>query len=162
MEMKQEDIYVFNPEYLLKPDKNRILITRRSNDPRITDFIGFVHPVYAILLSLFDGEKELAGVIRSAVSILKKDQAIISRIVLPLLENKETLYFRFEDRDFSLPEQLLVKKSSVFSYEKLNPESFFIPKKDLDFENWRLNTPLDALFMINTRGLKDFAWHVIF
>ena len=66
--MRQEDIYVFNPEYLLKPDKNRILITRRSSDPRVSDFIGFVHPVYAIILSLFNGEKGLAGVTAEAAS----------------------------------------------------------------------------------------------
>jgi radical SAM protein with 4Fe4S-binding SPASM domain len=158
MDMRQEDIYVFNPDYFLKLDKNRVLITRRSSDPRISDFSGFVHPVYAILLSLFDGEKELGRVITAAASILKKESAIISNIISPLLENEKTLYFHFDGRDFSFPARLLVRKSNGYPYEKLNPESFFIPKKDLDFDTWRLNTPLDALFIINTRCVTDCVY----
>ena len=103
MDIRQDDIYVFNPDYLLKPDKNRILITRRSNDPRVNDFVGLVHPVYAILLSLFDGEKELSGVIGTASAILKKETDVITKIVSPLIENEESLYFRFDDREYRLP-----------------------------------------------------------
>ncbi len=156
--MRQNNVYVLNPNYFLKRDKNRILISNNGNDPRISDFMGFVHPVYAILLSLFDGEKELAGVIDAAASILKKEPAIISNIVSPLLENEEDLYFHFDDRHFSFPPRLLVQKKDGYRHQKLKPESFFIPKKDLDLETRRLNTPLDALFIVNTRCVTDCVY----
>ena len=155
MNKNQKEIYVLNPDYLLKPDKNRVIITRRGNDPSIGDFTGFVHPVYAILLSLFDAEKELSGVITSAASILRKDAEIISNIISPLIENEEEVYFHFDGHHFSFPPRLLVKKKIGYPYKKLDPEHFFIPKKGLDFDTRRLNTPLDALFIINTRCVTD-------
>ena len=156
--MEQESIYALNPEYFLKPDKNRALISNKGGDPRIKDFMGFVHPVYAILLSLFDGEKKLDQVISIAAKILKKDSAIISNIITPLLENEEELYFQFDGCHFSFPTQVLVKRNRQHIHNKLNPESFFIPKKDLDFETRRLNTPLDALFMVNTRCVTNCVY----
>lgn len=153
--MEIENTYVLNPEYLLRPDKNRVFITNRGEDPRISDFLGFVHPVYAILLSLFDGEKPLAEIIANAASFMKREPDVITNIVTPLLENEKDLYFEYDGYQFSFPAQVLVKKKEGVVYEKLDPASFFIPKKDLDMDSWRLNTPFSTLFMINTRCVTD-------
>jgi len=37
-------------------------------------------------------------------------------------------------------------------------DSFLIPQKELDLESWRLNYPLDALLMINTRCVTDCVY----
>ncbi len=158
MTINQKNIFVLNPDYLLKPDKNRVLISNRTSDPRVTNFTGFVHPIYAILLALFDGEKDLDEVISTAAAILKKKPDIVTNTISPLLENDDELYFDFDERRFSLPSRLLVKKKNGYPFKKLNPKSFFIPKKDLDFDTWRLNTPIDALLMINTRCSTDCVY----
>lgn len=153
--MDKESIYILNPNYLLKPDRNRVFITNKGDDPIINNFMGFVHPVYAILLSLFDGEKNLSQVLTTAAGLLRKDINILENIILPLLENEDAIQFHYDERHFSFPARLLIKKENGYAAEKLNPEYFFIPQKDLDFETWRLNSPLDVLFMINTRCVTD-------
>ena len=54
--------YILNPEYRLKSDIKRVLLYKKDTDPikrdDLTDFLGFVHPLYAVLFTLFDGEKK--------------------------------------------------------------------------------------------------------
>lgn len=148
-------IYVLNPEYRLKLDKNRVIIINRSGDPIADSFIGFVHPVYAVLLALFDGQKQLGEIISNASALLGMESKKVSNIITPLLENEESVHFHFDGNHLSFPNQLLVPKVDGISYEALDPESFFIPKNHLDMESARLHTPLDALFMINTLCITD-------
>jgi len=68
--MEQNNTYVLNPKYMVKPDRNRAIITNRNSAPDIDGFIGFVHPLYAILLSLFDGEAELSEIVLTASNLL--------------------------------------------------------------------------------------------
>lgn len=63
--MEEKNIYILNPEYHLKKDRNRVLLTNRIADPTIKDFMGFVHPLYAIMLSFFDGKKNLGQVLKT-------------------------------------------------------------------------------------------------
>lgn len=155
----ENDIYIVNPEYRLKPDKNRVLImNRRVNSLDVDDFIGFVHPVYAILLSQFDGKKPLGEVINQTAAKLNKDRAAALNIITPLLENNETMHFHYDGHHFSFPRDLLVKKTDGMLLEKYNPQEFMIPKKELDMDAWRLHVPLDALFMINTLCATDCVY----
>lgn len=156
--MQNNEIYILNPDYSLKNDKNRAIITNKYNDPTYSNFLGFVHPVYAILLSLFDGQKTLNEVMDAVSILLKKESSEVSNIIAPLLENDEPLFFNFDNTQFSFPKKTLVKKNNGRPreiFEKLYPQEFFIPKDDLDLRSWRLYYPLDALFMVNTRCVTD-------
>lgn len=94
--MNDSDIYILNPGYDLRKDKNRIFICNSSSDPVFDSFIGFVHPVYAIILSLFDGERKLKEVKNLASKFLKKEKSVTANIISPLLENDKELYFNYE------------------------------------------------------------------
>ncbi|MCU0288918.1 MAG: radical SAM protein [Acidobacteria bacterium] len=155
--MQENKVYILNPDYSLKYDKKRVIITNKYNDPTYSNFIGFVHPVYAILFSLFDGRKKLGEVIESVSILLKKESSEVSNIVTPLLENEDPLFFNFDNTPFSFPKKLLVKTNGKLpeNFEKHNPQEFFIPKDELDLRSWRLYYPLDALFMVNTRCVTD-------
>jgi hypothetical protein len=139
--MEKNESYILNPAYNLKLDKNRVVIFNRRNDPRDNSFIGYVHPVYAILLSLFDGKKKLEEVETEISTFLKKDKPVVSSIISPLLENKEELHFHYDGNHFSVPAQLLVKRNKDHTIYTYDPRIFFIPKKDLDMSAWRLNSP---------------------
>jgi radical SAM protein with 4Fe4S-binding SPASM domain len=153
------DIYMLNPDYKLKSDKNRVVIMNRyTNTVGVEDFTGFVHPVYAAMLSVFDGEKKYKQVTREISGLLQKDMTAVSKIVTPLLENEEEVHFTFENRHFSFPRQLLVKKTNGVIAPKYNMKEFLIPKKDLDLNSWRLNSPLDILFMVNTLCYTDCVY----
>lgn len=156
--MEKDRIYVVNPEYDLRTDKNRVLITNRRTDPTIDDFMGFVHPVYAIILSFFDGEKKLGEVLDCINTVLGKDKAVISNIVEPLLENEEALHFHYDGYHFSFPAKLLVSMDTGITPVKYNPQDFFIPRDSMNFNSRRLNSPLDILFMVNTRCVTDCVY----
>ena len=156
--MGKKGVYILNPAYNLKLDKNRIVIINRTNDPREKSFIGYVHPVYAVLLSQFDGKKTLSEIEEDLASLLKSDVSSAADIVAPLLENEEELYFHYDGYHLSFPERLLVKKSENVVPHTFEAKSFYIPKKDLDMESWRLHSPLDLLFVLNTRCITDCVY----
>jgi sulfatase maturation enzyme AslB (radical SAM superfamily) len=153
--MKKEDFYILNPDYTLKLDKKRIFIINSKNNPLIENFIGFVHPVYAIILSLFNGEKNLDNVEESISQLLKKERPVITNLVSPLLENKDEQHFNYDGYQFSFPKNLLVKKKGNPVIKKFNYNEFVIPKKELDMTSWRLYSPLDIMLMINTNCVTN-------
>lgn len=153
------DIYILNTNYKLKSDKKRpIIMNRYTNSLEVEDFTGFVHPVYAAMLSLFDGEKKLDQVLGETSGLFQKDRATVEKIVIPLLENEEEAHFNFEGRHFSFPKQLLVKKTNGVKVPKYNMNDFLIAKKDLDLDSWRFYLPLDILFMVNTLCYTDCVY----
>lgn len=158
--MGKNDIYIINPEYDLRKDKNRVVVTNRSAGPTANSFMGFVHPIYAILLSFFDGEKDLGQVTKAATALLRKDEAVISKIIDPLLENKEGVHFHYDGHHLSFPERLLVrmKVGSGIVPPKYDHKDFFIPRHEIDLETRRLYVPLDILFMVNTHCITDCVY----
>ena len=146
-----EEIYIFNPAYDLKLDKNRILLVGGKDS--ILDksqLLSFVHPILAVLFSMFDGEKTLKEILRQMAGFLKTDDNTILDLVYPMLENQETIKCKYDGYYFSFPEKIFVKKENGFNPRKFDMKSFLIPKHELDLTSYRLHSPLNANLMINT------------
>lgn len=153
--MDKNNVYLLNPGYILKKDKKRIIITNQTTGPTVKSFTGFVHPVYAIILSFFDGERKLGEILTALAALLRKEESVLVNIIEPLLENNEWLHFQYDGFYFSFPQNLLLKRDETTVPRKYSPEEFFIPRHELDLTSVRLNYPLDILFMINTRCVTD-------
>ncbi|MCK4763040.1 MAG: radical SAM protein, partial [Candidatus Aminicenantes bacterium] len=162
MSVKKNETYILNPGYRLKKDKKRVILFNRDTDettsPVKDDFLGNVHPVYAILFSFFDGQNTLADVLKKSAALLSMDQEVVLKILSPLIENKDDLHTDYDSHHFHFPENLLIKKQENHKVEKYNIEDFFIPKTELDLESWRLYSPIDILLMINTRCVTDCVY----
>ena len=93
-------VYVLNPEYSLKVDKKRVIIIN-SKDADISrrEVNGFVHPVHAVLLSLFNGKRRLEEVVEAIVKILKTNRSNAADLIFPMLENEEPLSFKYDVKD---------------------------------------------------------------
>ncbi len=157
--MDKNSVYLLNPDYILKNDKKRIIITNQTTGPTVKSFTGFVHPVYAIILSFFDGERKLGDILTALAALLRKEESVLVNIIEPLLENKEEwLHFQYDGFYFSFPQNLLLKRDETTVPRRYNPEEFFIPRHELDLTSARLNYPLDILFMINTRCVTDCVY----
>ena len=156
---EQQEIYILNPGYGIRQDKKRAIIFRRSIDPvqdkEITDILALIHPVYAIILSFFDGKSKLNKVIEELAGFLKLEKTNVYKLIFPLLENDDKLNFQYDGNHFHLPQKILIKKCDKKIVEKYDIRQFFIPKKDLDFKSWRLFYPLDIIFMVNTVCLTN-------
>ena len=149
-------VYVLNPEYSLKVDKKRVIIIN-SKDADISrrEVNGFVHPVHAVLLSLFNGKRRLEEVVEAIVKILKTNRSNAADLIFPMLENEEPLSFKYDGYFFNFPDKVLVKAVPNISRRKYDMDSFFIPKKDLDMESLRLYSPINAMLMVNTLCATD-------
>lgn len=159
LDKNQKEIYILNPSYGLRTDKKRVIIFQKSIDPVVdkesTDILAFIHPIYAIVLSLFNGKDKLQDVIENISKLLRMDKAAIDKLISPLLENEEELTFNYEMQHFHLPKNLLIKNKRNLILEDIDIRQFFIPKTELDFDSWRLYYPLDILFVINSVCATD-------
>ncbi|MCP5052261.1 MAG: radical SAM protein [bacterium] len=152
-----ENIYIFNPEYRLKSDKNRIIIYYRLGIPPVTDDISYIlefqHPVFAVLLSLFDGEKSLQKVSGEFSHLTGINHDSTFRLVSRLVENKTQVKVELNGDSFYFPKYTLVKATAQNKHLRVryNPEDFLIPNHRLDFKTQRFHTPLDMMMVINNK-----------
>ncbi len=153
--MPIEKYYLFNPVYRLKVDQKRVLLYYKEGDPPIkegiSDFMGFIHPVFAMLLSLFDGEKNIEGVIAEFVYITGINKSFITSLVNQLIKNEKVLKIDFNGHTFYFPQNTLLPVSAIAKEDRIkyNASDFLIPGGQLDFTSTRLYDPLDAMLIIN-------------
>jgi len=156
MNAQLNQIYIINPHFKLKSDRNRVLLFSDKNTRVVSnDFLSFIHPVYAIMLSIFDGKSPLSAVIEKISFLLRMQASIVEGFIYPLIENNRILEFTFDGYNMVLPEMIIINASPGIKPFEYNPQDFFIAKQDLDMESWRLNSPIDALFMVNTKCYTD-------
>ncbi len=146
-----------NPEYRLKSDLKRILLYYRHSDPPIHDglsfFTGFLHPVLAVLLSLFDGKKSLKAVTGEFASLTGLNRQSVLGMVTGLVENSAEQQMDFNGHLFRFPKNTLVRNQGGGgdSIPFYNPTDFLLPGDQLDFSTQRLYEPLDTMLMLNNR-----------
>lgn len=151
---KWVDIYIFNPGYYLVNDKNRILLTSGFDNDLI---LSFIHPVYAILLSYFNGEDNLETVadkIGRDFSI-PREQAI--QIIFPLIENEIQVNLKYDNQISSFPERILIKNASRSVRKDMDANKYII-HPPYDFKTMRLQIPRSILFVVNTKCYTDCVY----
>lgn len=166
MEMNNEELYVFNPAYILKNDKNRVLISNRAGskfnpvlDNSITNsFVNFIHPLHAILFAFFNGERKIGEIITEVSGLFEISEADAADKIKPFIENKKELTVLFNDIPISFPKNLIIKKQDSMEVYDYDFNEFNIPAKDLDLYTARLNYPLDAILMINNKCYTDCVY----
>ena len=123
--MKNYDIknnYILNKNYMLKYDKKRFIITNRHShdiylDRNAEDFPESVntimHPLLALLFSLFNGYRSKEDIIVEYSEILKISTDVVKKfvddLVIEVLEEKEKKFIKFENRLFYIPHNLFLK-----------------------------------------------------
>ncbi len=150
-----EGQYVLNSFYKLKADKKRILIYPRELDAPaeegVSYFQGFVHPILAILLGLFDGKKRLNKVVEEFAYLTGLKEDFITRLVSSLVENQTEIKIDFNGRSFYFPKNTLIGAENLKDTTRYQPGDFLIHNSQLDFDSRRLYDPLDAQLMLNNR-----------
>lgn len=151
----KEQICIFNPEYRLKNDKTRVVLYYKEGEPPIkgsvSNFLDFQHPVFAILLSLFNGDKPFEKVIQEFCYITGMDRSAILPLASRLVENKDEVRIDFAGHTFFFPKNTLVPLKGLVNKQpvRYDPQEFLIPNQQLDFTTRRLNSPIDGNFILN-------------
>lgn len=111
--------------------------------------VGLLHPVFAVLLCLFDGEKNLKTVVDEFTDLTGLKRESIKTFISQLLENKTEIKIDFNGITFYFPQNTLIKAENKNDVIHYNPYDFLIPDSQLDFKRQRLYEPLDATIILN-------------
>lgn len=152
MNIIEDDIYVLNPCYTMRNDLNRAVLYSSSliSDTCSKNWISFLHPVQAMILSFFTYQRPICENIQLISIFLNKDEQIVRRFLLMFIENETVMNVIWNDHKILFPKKLIVKVSNFpsYDYEKIDYREFAY-QSDVDLSSVRLNiAPLYLTFMI--------------
>lgn len=155
MNLNEKDIYVFNPDYVLRNDKCRVALYAKEcvNIYSSIDWNNFIHPFQAKFLSFFTYNRTLGENIKLMSNYFGQDVGTISKWIYPFLENTHPLYVSWRNKRILFPKYILVKKeklSNVVSFLNLTPELFDCDNIDLDTYRY-YSGPLMITLMLNNK-----------
>lgn len=132
---------VFNKRYKLVNDKDRIIIKNNPNDNDDVYF-AFIHPVYAWIVSLFNGKREIQGILDIISARLNISNFEAERVIQPLCNNIKNLVISYDGVLTGIPPYVLINDS----YERDEyTESFFCIDYPLNHNRRRLSYPQSLL-----------------
>lgn len=162
--MKLDNIYILNPYYTLRNDRKRIILCKSPSfkvplDIAEDDIFVFIHPVFAIILSLFNGKDRLETVLQKMSEILNSPIEDCYEFVVPFFENPKRIGMEYDGVSFELPKMILLDNSkNKFNYRELNYRDYII-EDELDFVTQRLfEGPTTLRILVNTVCATDCVY----
>lgn len=156
--------YIFNPYYGLRNDKKRILLT---NTPYFKiplnlaeeDITDFIHPIFAIIFSLFDGKTNFNDVILKISAILDNSYDEVHNFITPFIDNKKRIGLEYDNNFFEFPQRILLENiDNKYSVRNLDYKDYLI-EGDYDFNTYRLyEGPSTINFLVNTICATDCTY----
>lgn len=88
-----KDYIILNPDYLLRNDTDRIVLYsgKQVQEYSSSEWISYIHPVQAMILSIFSEENILSGKNTFILKKLNLSIDMLERIVRPFVENNTLL-----------------------------------------------------------------------
>lgn len=164
----ENEIYVFNKNYLLKNDKRRFFILKKYthdifdelNDPYpVEDVNAIIHPLIALYFALFNGKRTLRDVITEYMKITgisyEPMKIFTEKILDEILKQVKGKFMKFGNHFFYIPKNVIIKSQIISTTSEIVLNDFFIPQKDLDLKSMRAYSPIDCLFEINFSCYTD-------
>jgi len=164
-----DEKFTFNSSYILKYDIKRFELMEKithdlfkNPDDKIPteDIYMAIHPLLALLLSFFDGNRSVKDVIDEYSKLTGFDRVHIDGFVKSMINELSTIekgkYLKFGDSLFYLPKNLLLKeRDSKRNVPEIAPEHFMIRSDNLDLTSYRSYLPTDCILEINFKCLTD-------
>lgn len=148
-----EKYYIFNNQYVLCPDVDRVVLTTQS-DEAYKMFTVYIHPMHAVLFSIFDGNRSYNECIKELARIFSMSEEKCRQIISPFLENKNELTIHYDQHYFNFPKNILVKNTEHYIRRDINPENFLL-KPPYDFITKRAKIPKEILMVLNLSCFTD-------
>ncbi len=156
MRTKNENL-IFNPEYKLKHDKDKVLLVTKEPNSDMKygteeEFMGVIHPIHAMMLSFFNGKKfnEIIDEIHLYFNI---EKSIIENTFEKLVNNEDSVEINFLSKIIHFPKNVIISKIDEIELHKYSPEMFAYDELDLKFD--RLNSPLNLTIMFTNKCMTD-------
>lgn len=126
-------------------------MSRRDEGDNLT--VSFIHPIYAIFLSKFTGEKNIVEIVHDLSEEYSIPEEKI-RLIIDQFINNSPFSVKYDGYTFSFPENVLVKNTQKITRKDLNTDDYRI-FPPYDFETKRLEKPKNILFVLNLQCKTD-------
>jgi len=148
---------IFNPSYVLFPDKGRTLLlskeTLRIPLYSIPEVFTFIHPLYAVILNFFDGKHSFFSTIEAISDFLNIDKVILNNFLLNIIDNKEQFFIELDNTIMYFPINCLIDVKGNETRTKLDSSLFSYDQ--LDLVHKRTVFPADITLMLTTECATD-------
>lgn len=149
---------IFNPSYVVKPDKGRALLLPSSIGRLSKTVVNgsefIIHPIHAAILNAISG-KDYAQVIAEIASTLCVDDSFVQKFVLSLLDNEK--YTKINNNQtgdvYIFPPDTIITSNEKIHRKEIAYNQFFNGKTDLHKK--RHFTPTDITLMLNNKCATD-------
>ena len=104
------DSFLFNPEYHLRQDGNRvILFSDEEVSDRSEEWFSFIHPYHAMMLSFFDGQSNFQDEIEACASFFHLPFEKMKEIVEKFLYKEHWFTIRSGNYYINFPKNILIQ-----------------------------------------------------
>ena len=159
MQYKESEVYIFNPDYVMRNDSHRIVLFSKNKPNRLSvpDWESFLHPLHAKIFSFFTFNRSLKTTIVKLCEYFKKDEASVRKIIFPFIENPLSVYTKYKEEKVRIPKNVIVNSNHIdgkINYLNLKPDVFDC--QTIDITSQRTYTgPQLITFMLNNDCVAD-------
>ena len=159
MRLNESEVYIFNPDYVMRNDSHRVVIFSKSNLSRLSipDWESFLHPLHAKIFSFFTFNRSLQTTILKLSEYFKKDEMAVRKIVFPFIENPLSVYTKYKENKVRIPKNVIVNRNQIageIKYLNLKPDVFDC--QTIDITTQRTYTgPQLLTFMLNNNCIAN-------
>lgn len=153
------EYYKLNEYYSLFYDEKRVLLHAPQNQFQEdgiaeTSFESKIHPAYAIILSFFDGSKNLKATLRDVSEHINMSETEILQAIKPLIENNERVWIEYDNSLFVFPKNTILKNSNKSKREITDLKKYDFSEVDI-FSRRNFIGPTEIQILINTNCVTD-------
>ena len=159
MQYNESEVYIFNPDYVMRNDSHRIVLFSRAKPTKLNvpDWESLLHPIHAKIFSFFTYNRPLQATIVKLGEYFNKDDTVMEKIIFPFIENPLPVFTKYKEEKVRIPKNVLVNRNQIsgdIAYLNLNPDVFDCQTIDLSTQR-TFTGPQLLTFMLNNTCIAD-------
>lgn len=161
--MGKSNLWIFNPDYRLKNDLDRICLYSKNNPEHDSnhDWVSYIHPYQAVILSMFATGNLLSDVADMIASHFKLDYNVASQLLEGFVNNPAPFYTEWGNDKILFPKNVLVPfdEHSSMSDNRTFPDISELKLDSINLKNDRAhNAPHSILWMLTNKCVTNCAY----
>lgn len=150
----EKRVVVLNPDYHFKNDNDRIVMYSKQNvcNDSAAGWVGYIHPLQAMLLGLFTDEQTLEEHYKSIGNHFQLPPDAIKEYISPYICNPTPIYATLGDTNVLFPKNVLLPIENVKGRIAYDFDAKDLNCTNIDMSNDRMHkAPHSILFMLTNK-----------
>ena len=147
-----------NPNYVMKPDTDKVLVMAALNGRNVVEddtFTDVIHPLYAMILSFVNGDDVDSCVLRAS-EYLNVSPNLVKNFIESLLDNPNQIVFKSKEGNSFFPPRMIVSCEERFIDNRYAPEAFHYENAKLCLTRYK--EPSSLTLMVNNICVTDCVY----